>query len=324
MQRSRRAAASDDSWTVDRNQRTQSGPGVVYRRSCTTIGRRIQSVLYGAPSHNRITAGRWFADGSAELSIEEGIAETLGIKLGDSLTFDIAGQLVNARATSLRKVNWDSMRANFFVIMPPSLLKDMPTSFITAFHLPVAQANLTGELLQQFPNLTVVDMTAVFRQVQAVIDQVITAVEFLFVFTLAAGVLVLYAALARAATSGCAKPVCCVRSAPRGGNFRALKSPRCSASAVLRAARGDRRQCRRVGACNVWIRIRIPRLALGIRCRCRRRFGRSVDRRLVRIARSVEDAAAGDAARSVGRRIRYSPCLPWIIVSRRSADGRAT
>ena len=88
------------------------------------------------------------------------------------------------------------MRANFFVIMPPSLLKDMPTSFITAFHLPVAQANLTGELLQQFPNLTVVDMTAVFRQVQAVIDQVIAAVEFLFVFTLAAGVLVLYAALA--------------------------------------------------------------------------------------------------------------------------------
>ena len=154
------------------------------------------SYMVAAPSHNRITAGRWFADGSAELSIEEGIAETLGIKLGDSLMFDIAGQLVNARATSLRKVNWDSMRANFFVIMPPSLLKDMPTSFITAFHLPVAQANLTGELLQQFPNLTVVDMTAVFRQVQAVIDQVITAVEFLFVFTLAAGVLVLYAALA--------------------------------------------------------------------------------------------------------------------------------
>jgi len=154
------------------------------------------SYMAEAPSHNRITAGRWFADGTPELSIEEGIAETLGIRLGDSLMFDIAGQLVTARATSLRKVNWDSMRANFFVIMPPSLLKDMPASFITAFHLPAAQANLTGELLQQFPNLTVIDMTAVFRQVQAVIDQVIAAVEFLFVFTLAAGVLVLYAALA--------------------------------------------------------------------------------------------------------------------------------
>ncbi len=149
-----------------------------------------------APSHNRITAGRWFADGSSELSIEEGIAETLGIQLNDALTFDIAGQRVIARATSLRKVNWDSMRANFFVIMPPSLLRDMPASFISAFHLPPGQASLTGDLLQQFPNLTVIDMTAVFRQVQAVIDQVIAAVEFLFVFTLAAGVLVLYAALA--------------------------------------------------------------------------------------------------------------------------------
>ncbi len=154
------------------------------------------SYMTDAPTHNRITAGRWFSDGSNELSIEEGIAETLGIKLGDALKFDIAGQQVVARATSLRKVNWDSMRANFFVIMPPSLLKDMPASYISAFHLTPAQSNVTGELLRQFPNLTVIDMTAVFRQVQATIDQVIAAVEFLFVFTLAAGVLVLYAALA--------------------------------------------------------------------------------------------------------------------------------
>ena len=149
-----------------------------------------------APGHNRITAGRWFADGAAELSIEEGIARTLDIKLGDELTFDIAGQQVRARATSLRKVNWDSMRANFFVIMPPALLADKPQSFITAFHLPEARAAFTTELVREYPNLTVVDTTAVFRQVQAVLDQVIAAVEFLFVFTLAAGVLVLYAALA--------------------------------------------------------------------------------------------------------------------------------
>jgi putative ABC transport system permease protein len=149
-----------------------------------------------APGHNRITAGKWFADGAAELSIEEGIARTLDIKLGDELTFDIAGIQVRARATSLRKVNWDSMRANFFVIMPPGLLADKPKSFITAFHLPESRAAFTTELVREFPNLTVVDTSAVFRQVQAVLDQVIAAVEFLFVFTLAAGVLVLYAALA--------------------------------------------------------------------------------------------------------------------------------
>jgi putative ABC transport system permease protein len=149
-----------------------------------------------APTHNPITGGAWFKDGSDELSIEEGIAKTLGVKLGDELTFDIAGQTVNARATSLRKVNWDSMRANFFVLMPPALLAGKPASFITAFHLPDRQSGLTGDLLREFPNLTVIDTSAVFRQVQAVLDQVIAAVEFLFIFTLAAGVLVLYAALA--------------------------------------------------------------------------------------------------------------------------------
>jgi putative ABC transport system permease protein len=149
-----------------------------------------------APTHNRITAGRWFRDGSDEISVEEGIADTLGLKLGDAMTFEIAGQQVTGRITSLRKVNWDSMRANFFVIMPPSLLADKPASFITAFHLPAARTSFGGDLLREFPNLTVIDTTAVFRQVQAVIDQVVAAVEFLFVFTLAAGVLVLYAALA--------------------------------------------------------------------------------------------------------------------------------
>ncbi len=149
-----------------------------------------------APSHNAIVAGRWFADGADELSIEEGIAKTLGIALGDVLTFEIAGNRVQARVTSLRKVNWDSLRANFFVIMPPSLLADQPQSLITAFHLPPQKAALAVDLVRAYPNLTVVDTSAVFRRVQAVLDQVIAAVEFLFLFTLAAGVLVLYAALA--------------------------------------------------------------------------------------------------------------------------------
>jgi putative ABC transport system permease protein len=149
-----------------------------------------------APSHNTIVAGKWFAPDAHELSMEEGIAQTLGIALGDRLTFDIAGARVEARVGSLRKVQWDSMRANFFVIMPARLLEDKPRSFITAFHLPATQSTLTSSLLRDFPNLTIVDTSAVLRQVQAVLDQVIAAVEFLFLFTLAAGVLVLYSALA--------------------------------------------------------------------------------------------------------------------------------
>jgi len=149
-----------------------------------------------APTHNPIVAGRWFAPDAAELSIERGIAERLGINLGDELTFDIAGQRVEARATSLRKVDWDSLRANFFVIMPSRLLADQPKSYITAFHLPREKSAFAADLVRDMPNLTVLDMSAIFRQVQAVLDQVIAAIEFLFLFTLAAGVLVLYAALA--------------------------------------------------------------------------------------------------------------------------------
>jgi putative ABC transport system permease protein len=85
------------------------------------------------------------------LSIEEGIASALGLKMGDRMTFDIAGEPVTARITSLRKVNWDSMRANFFVIMPPSLLADMPASFITAFHLPPARTQLRGRTAARVP-----------------------------------------------------------------------------------------------------------------------------------------------------------------------------
>ena len=149
-----------------------------------------------APTYNRIVAGRWFAPGADELSMEEGIAQTLHLALGDTLTFDIAGTQVTAKITSLRKVSWDSMRANFFVLMPRRLLENQPKSFMTAFHLPSSQAALTGDLLRDFPNLTIVDTSAIFRQIQTVLDQVIAAVEFLFVFTLVAGVLVLYAALA--------------------------------------------------------------------------------------------------------------------------------
>jgi putative ABC transport system permease protein len=148
-----------------------------------------------APTHNRIVDGRWYAADAAELSIEQGIAERLGIRLGDELTFDIAGSRVSARASSLRKVNWDSLRANFFVIMPSRLLAEQPKSYITAFHLPSGKAALATELVREMPNLTVLDTSAIFRQVQAVLDQVIAAIEFLFLFTLAAGVLVLYAAL---------------------------------------------------------------------------------------------------------------------------------
>lgn len=147
------------------------------------------------PVGNQITSGRWFDGGRDEISMEEGIAKTLGIKLGDRLRFDVAGQTVEAPVTSLRKLQWDSMHVNFFVILPPRSVADLPRSWISAFHLEASQSGVADRLVEAFPNATVIDMGAVLHQIQTILDQVVTAVEFLFVFTLAAGVLVLYAAL---------------------------------------------------------------------------------------------------------------------------------
>ena len=148
------------------------------------------------PAHNTVQSGSWFKPGADdEISIEEGIARTLKVKLGDRLRFDIAGVPAEGRVTSIRKLDWDSMRVNFFVIFPPAALATMAQSWISAFHLTDADAAVGGKLVQRFPNITVIDTGAIFSQIQAIVDRVVQAVEFLFVFTLAAGVLVLYAAL---------------------------------------------------------------------------------------------------------------------------------
>ena len=155
------------------------------------------STMTAMPPQNDIVAGRWYQDkaGVAEASVEEGLAKTLNLKLGDSMRFDIAGSPVEAKITSLRKLEWGSMRVNFFVIINPAAMAETPQTWITAFHLPRQAAALANTLSRDFPNLTVVDVGGVLRQIQSVLDQVVSAVEFLFAFTLASGVLVLYAAL---------------------------------------------------------------------------------------------------------------------------------
>jgi putative ABC transport system permease protein len=156
------------------------------------------------PAHNQVVAGRWSAEESQGLSVEDGLARTLGLKLGDTLSFDIAGQIRSARITSLRKVDWGSMRVNFFVIFPVSQMTDVPLTYISAFRAPEAAAlvqqegrrlSFDNQLVRRFPNITNVDMTATISQVQRVLGQVIRAVEFLFAFTLAAGLVVLFAAV---------------------------------------------------------------------------------------------------------------------------------
>jgi putative ABC transport system permease protein len=148
-----------------------------------------------APAHNQVVAGSWFKPGARELSVEEGIAKTLGWKLGDELTFTVGAERFSGRVTSLRKLRWDSMKINFFVIAPPALLADFPASFVSAFHTEPRHEAALNELIKRFPNLTLVDVGAAVKQAQGIIDHVINAVQFVFLFALGAGLLVLYSAL---------------------------------------------------------------------------------------------------------------------------------
>jgi len=150
------------------------------------------------PEGNSLTAGRWFgpeAAGGPQFSVEQGLADTLKLKMNDVLTYEIAGRRLEAKITSLRKLDWDSMRVNFFVVTPPGVLEPFPTSYITSFHLPQEKAGFVGELVAAHPNLTVIDVASILRQFQSVMDQLAQAVQFVFAFSLIAGLAVLYAAL---------------------------------------------------------------------------------------------------------------------------------
>jgi putative ABC transport system permease protein len=146
------------------------------------------------PENNPVVQGQWKEGERDAVSIEIGIAKTLGLKMGDRLRFDVGGVISEGRVTSFRKVDWGSMRANFFVIYPVDNLPDVPLSYMAAFKTPDVPA-FERNLLQQFPNVTSVDLRATLVQIQNVLDQVIRAVEFLFAFTLMAGLLVLTAAV---------------------------------------------------------------------------------------------------------------------------------
>ncbi|MDO8893306.1 MAG: FtsX-like permease family protein [Sulfurimicrobium sp.] len=181
------------------NDRTVSAADFVDDRAKRLVEREFNlSWAEQLQNDNQIVAGRWWGknhDGSAQWSVEEGIAKNLGIRLGDKLTYQVAGQNFSATVTSLRKVDWDSFHVNFFVIATPALLQDSPASHITAFYLPAGEEALLNGMVKAFPNLTVIDVAALMNQVRAMMERIAATVEFVFLFTLAAGLMALYAAI---------------------------------------------------------------------------------------------------------------------------------
>jgi putative ABC transport system permease protein len=155
------------------------------------------------PAHNIVTAGAWTPDETGGVSVEESVAKTLNLALGDKLRFDVGGMMLDSKVSSVRKVDWGSMRANFYVMFPVAQLTGVPVTYMGAFRTPAidgvkigtSNAAFDNALVKTYPNITSVDMSATVSQIQKVLDQVIRAVEFLFAFTLAAGVVVLLASI---------------------------------------------------------------------------------------------------------------------------------
>jgi len=149
------------------------------------------------PADNRILAGQWWPGASSppQFSVEQWLAETLGIALGDELTFLVSGREIKAPVTSLRQVQWDSFRVNFFVVSSPLVLEGEPATYITSFHLPADQEQLIPALVKRFPSITPLDLRAILAQVRRVVDRGVMAVEAVFLFTLAAGLLVMFAGI---------------------------------------------------------------------------------------------------------------------------------
>jgi putative ABC transport system permease protein len=147
---------------------------------------------------NTIVAGRWWppaGPAEPEVSVESEYAETLGLGLGDTLTYDIAGETVTGRITSLREVRWDTFKPNFFVVFSPGVLDDVTGTLITSVHVRPEQRPALIELVREFPEVTIIDIEAMLAQVRDVMDKASLAVQYVFLFTLAAGLMVLLAAV---------------------------------------------------------------------------------------------------------------------------------
>ncbi len=149
---------------------------------------------------NRLVEGSWWPEARKSknenyFSVEKGIARTLGINLGDTLTYSIAGQKMFGKVINFRWVEWDSFNVNFFVVANPLALTSHPSTFISSFHVSEHERSVLTELVKQFPSITILDLDAIMTQVKIIMEQVIHAVEFVFIFTLLTGITVLFAAI---------------------------------------------------------------------------------------------------------------------------------
>ncbi len=146
--------------------------------------------------HSPVVAGEWWTENETGLaSLEQEFAERIGAKIGDIVRFNVAGVELEAKVANLRKVEWDSFRINFYIIFSPDVMRDHPATFISSYRQEEDNKALSGALITELPNATVVDVGGIIKQVQEIIKRVSGAVEYVFMFTVLAGAVVLFAAI---------------------------------------------------------------------------------------------------------------------------------
>jgi putative ABC transport system permease protein len=149
-------------------------------------------------SSNEIVEGKWWPDdydGPPLVSVEEEAAIETGLTIGDRMTFVIAGRELKATIASIRKINWDSFQPNFFMVFSPGALDGMPTTYISALRLEREQQPVLITLIRTHPSISVIDLDSILQQIRGIVEKASMAVQAVFIFTLAAGIAVLFAAV---------------------------------------------------------------------------------------------------------------------------------
>ncbi|MEI6336228.1 MAG: FtsX-like permease family protein [Methylococcaceae bacterium] len=148
------------------------------------------------PEENKLVAGNWWTTQQAGLvSVEQKLADSLKIKLGDHLLFTIGSQQVNATVTSIRALRWDTMKPNFYMVFSPGTLDAYPSTFITSFYLPESQKNVLNTLVKKYPGTTILEVDLILQQFKIILTQLTQAINYLLYFALMAGFTVLFAAV---------------------------------------------------------------------------------------------------------------------------------
>jgi putative ABC transport system permease protein len=150
------------------------------------------------PESNKIEAGEWWGDdfeGEIQVSLEGGLARSLKVGIGDTLGFSVGGEEFDAPVTSLRTVEWDSMQPNFFVMLSPGIVRELPQTYVASVFVPPEKRRLLNQFVRAFPGVTLLDLEVILGQVRMVIERASLSVEYVFLFTLIAGIMVLLAAI---------------------------------------------------------------------------------------------------------------------------------